>query len=208
MANVVKNIYENAKDDPWIELFQLPDWIEALIEKGSLGSKTRKGIYEKVGKDIFVFDPKKGEYRLSDKTISSKVKKIIKDSRTIENALLELSKCDDPQAQFLWSVHRDVFHYTAYHLEHVAETARCVDLALKSGFAWQKGIFEQVQMTGWSEVRELLNQDIKDGKTLIKSSPASMGHGARLSSTLMRVHLIQIIVSLFQGLLIRSMKGN
>ena len=66
----------------------------------------------------------------------------------------------------MWSVHRDVFHYTAYHLEHVAETARCVDLALKSGFAWQKGIFEQVQMTGWSEVRELLNQDIQDGKTL------------------------------------------
>ncbi len=166
MANVVKNIYENAKDDPWIELFKLPDWIGDLIEKGSLGSKTRRGIYEKIGKDIHVFDPKKGEYRLSDKTISSKVKKILKDSGSIENALLELSKSDDPQAQFLWSVHRDVFHYTAFHLEHVAETARCVDLALKSGFAWQKGIFEQVQITGWSQVRELLNKDIKEGKTL------------------------------------------
>ncbi len=166
MSNVVKNIYENAKDDPWIELFKIPDWIEALIEKGSLGSKTRKGIYEKVGKDIYVFDPKDGEYRLSDKAISSKVKKFLKDSGSIENALLELSKSDDPQAQFLWSVHRDVFHYTAFHLEHVAETARCVDLALKSGFAWQKGIFEQVQITGWSQVRELLNKDIKEGKTL------------------------------------------
>ena len=166
MSNVVKNIYENAKDDPWIELFKIPDWIEALIEKGSLGSKTRKGIYEKVGKDIYVFDPKDGEYRLSDKAISSKVKKILKDSGSIENALLELSKSDDPQAQFLWSVHRDVFHYTAFHLEHVAETARCVDLALKSGFAWQKGIFEQVQITGWSQVRELLNTDINEGKTL------------------------------------------
>ena len=166
MSNVVKNIYANAKDDPWIELFKIPDWIEALIEKGSLGSKTRKGIYEKVGKDIYVFDPKDGEYRLSDKTVSAKVKKILKDSGSIENSLLELSKSDDPQAQFLWSVHRDVFHYTAFHLEHVAETARCVDLALKSGFAWQKGIFEQVQITGWSQVRELLNTDIKEGKTL------------------------------------------
>ena len=166
MANVVKNIYENAKDDPWIELFKIPDWIEALIEKGSLGSKTRKGIYEKIGKDIRVFDPNDGEYRLSDKTISSKVKKILKDCGSIENALLELSKSDDPQAQFLWSVHRDVFHYTAFHLEHIAETARCVDLALKSGFAWQKGIFEQVQITGWSQVRELLNKDLKEGKTL------------------------------------------
>jgi len=166
MANVVKNIYENAKDDPWIELFKIPDWIEALIEKGSLGSKTRKGIYEKIGKDIRVFDPNDGEYRLSDKTISSKVKEILKDCGSIENALLELSKSDDPQAQFLWSVHRDVFHYTAFHLEHIAETARCVDLALKSGFAWQKGIFEQVQITGWSQVRELLNKDLKEGKTL------------------------------------------
>ena len=166
MANVVKNIYENAKDDPWIELFKIPDWIESLIEKGSLGSKTRKGIYDKIGKDIRVFDPNDGEYRLSDKTISSKVKKILKDCGSIENALLELSKSDDPQAQFLWSVHRDVFHYTAFHLEYIAETARCVDLALKSGFAWQKGIFEQVQITGWSQVRELLNKDLKEGKTL------------------------------------------
>jgi len=170
MSNVVKNIYENAKDDPWIELFKIPDWIEGLIKKGSLGSKTRKGIYEKVGKDIHVFDPKDGEYRLSDKTISSKVKKILKDNGRIEKALLELSKSDDPQAQFLWSVHRDVFHYTAFHLEHVAETARCVDLALKSGFAWQKGIFEQVQITGWSQVRELLNKDINEGKTLSKQA--------------------------------------
>ena len=41
-----------------------------------------------------------------------------------------------------------------------------MDLALKSGFAWQKGIFEQVQITGWAQVRELLNKDIKEGKTL------------------------------------------
>mgnify|MGYP000928601587 CR=1 FL=1 len=94
------------------------------------------------------------------------IKKILKDCGSIENALLELSKSDDPQAQFLWSVHRDVFHYTAFHLEYIAETARCVDLALKSGFAWQKGIFEQVQITGWSQVRELLNKDLKEGKTL------------------------------------------
>ena len=166
MSNVVKNIYENAKDDPWVELFKLPDWIDHLIEKGSLGSKTKKGIYEKVGKNINVYDPATGEYRLSDKTISSTVKKILKDNGNIENSLLELSKSGDPQAQFLWSVHRDVFHYASFHLEHVAETVRCVDLALKSGFAWQKGIFEQVQLTGWSKVREALNIDISGGKTL------------------------------------------
>jgi len=170
MSNVVKNIYENAKDDPWVELFKLPDWIDNLIAEGSLGSKTKKGIYEKIGKDIYVYDPASDEYRLSDKTISSEVKKILKENGNIENSLLALSKCDDPQAQFLWSVHRDVFHYACYQLEHVAETVRCVDVALKSGFAWQRGIFEQVQLTGWSEVRDSLNMDINNGVALSSES--------------------------------------
>jgi 3-hydroxyacyl-CoA dehydrogenase len=170
MSNVVKNIYENAKDDPWVELFKLPDWIDNLIAEGSLGSKTKKGIYEKIGKDIYVYDPASDQYRLSDKTISSEVKKILKENGNIENSLLTLSKSDDPQAQFLWSVHRDVFHYACYQLEHVAETVRCVDLALKSGFAWQRGIFEQVQLTGWSEVRDSLNVDINNGAALSSES--------------------------------------
>ena len=170
MSNVVKNIYENAKDDPWVELFKLPDWIDNLIAEGSLGSKTKKGIYEKIGKDIYVYDPASDQYRLSDKAISSEVKKILKENGNIENSLLTLSKSDDPQAQFLWSVHRDVFHYACYQLEHVAETVRCVDLALKSGFAWQRGIFEQVQLTGWSEVRDSLNVDINNGTALSSES--------------------------------------
>jgi len=152
MSNVVKNIYENAKDDPWIELFKLPAWIDDLIEKGCLGSKTKKGIYEKKGKDIYVFDPKKNEYRLSDKTISPEVKKILKENGSIEKALLSLSECNDPQAQFLWSVYRDVFHYACYQLEHLAETVRCVDLALKSGFGWHRGIFEQAKSKGYKLV--------------------------------------------------------
>ena len=170
MSNVVKNIYENAKDDPWVELFKLPDWIDNLIAEGSLGSKTKKGIYEKIGKDIYVYDPASDQYRLSDKTMSAEVKKILKENGNIENSLLTLSKSDDPQAQFLWSVHRDVFHYACYQLEHVAETVRCVDLALKSGFAWQRGIFEQVQLTGWSEVRDSLNVDINNGTALSSES--------------------------------------
>ncbi len=168
MSNVVKNIYENAKDDPWIELFKLPAWIDDLIEKGCLGSKTKKGVYEKKGKDIYVFDPKKNEYRLSDKTISPEVKKILKENGSIEKALLSLSECDDPQAQFLWSVYRDVFHYACYQLEHVAETVRCVDLALKSGFGWQRGIFEQAQLIGWSVMRDNLIADIDSGKVLLE----------------------------------------
>ena len=207
MSNVVKNIYENAKDDPWVELFKLPDWIDNLIAEGSLGSKTKKGIYEKIGKDIYVYDPASDQYRLSDKTISSEVKKILKENGNIENSLLALSKCDDPQAQFLWSVHRDVFHYACYQLEHVAETVRCVDLALKSGFAWQRGIFEQVQLTGWSEVRDSLNVDI----IMEQPSQASLYHLGFLINPLfiqMKEPMIQIKINTLLDLLTQSMTGS
>ena len=166
MKNVVKNIFDNAKDDPWLELFKLPGWVEDLIEQGSLGSKTRKGIYEKRGKDIYVFDTGLGDYRLSDKTISPVVKKILKENGNIEKSLLALAECDDPQAQFLWSVHRDVFHYSCYQLEHIADTVRCVDTALRSGFAWGFGIFEQAQMVDWEAMCGKLLSEISNGKTL------------------------------------------
>ena len=166
MKNVVKNIFDNAKEDPWLELFKLPSWVEGLIEQGALGSKTRKGIYEKRGKDIYVFDTGLGDYRLSDNTISPVVKKILKENGNIEKSLLALAECDDPQAQFLWSVHRDVFHYSCYQLEHIADTVRCVDMALRSGFAWGCGIFEQAQLVGWEAIRGMLLSDIAKGKTL------------------------------------------
>src|SRR3546814_9009911 len=39
----------------------------------------------------------------------------------------KLRASSDPQAQFLWASFRDLFHYSAYHLADIADTARDVD---------------------------------------------------------------------------------
>ena len=44
-------------DDPWHRYFVVPDWLQTLIEKGTIGQKTKCGVYQKKGTDIFVFDP-------------------------------------------------------------------------------------------------------------------------------------------------------
>ena len=36
-----------------------------------------------------------------------------------------------PQAQFLWSLFRDIFHYSAAQLANVADNARDLDLAMR-----------------------------------------------------------------------------
>jgi 3-hydroxyacyl-CoA dehydrogenase len=166
ILNIVNNIYINAKEDPWIELFQLPKWIHRLINKGYLGSKTRKGIYEKVGSDIYVLDIKKDEYRPSLSNTSPELNKILKENKGIENSLLLLADSEDRHAQFLWAIHRDIFHYAASQLESVGETVRCVDIALKSGFGWKNGVFEYAQITGWNSFIGRLKEDIKNAETL------------------------------------------
>ena len=59
-----------------------------------------------------------------------------------------------PQAQFLWAIFRDIFHYAAVHLEHVADNARDVDFAIRWGFGWTQGPFETWQAAGWSDIAQ------------------------------------------------------
>jgi 3-hydroxyacyl-CoA dehydrogenase len=71
-----------------------------------------------------------------------------------------------PQAQFLWACFRDLFHYSAFHLESIAETARDVDLAIRWGYGWNLGPFETWQAAGWQQVAAWINEDIAAGKTM------------------------------------------
>ena len=71
-----------------------------------------------------------------------------------------------PQAQFLWAIFRDAFHYIAFHLDTIADNARDVDLAIRWGYGWKLGPFETWQAAGWKQVAEWIDADIKAGKAM------------------------------------------
>ena len=77
-----------------------------------------------------------------------------------------LRASEHPQAKFLWGVFRDLFHYSAYHLADIAETARDVDLAIRWGYGWSLGPFETWQAAGWKQVAQWIADDIVAGKTM------------------------------------------
>ena len=86
----------------------------------------------------------------------------------------------DPQAQFLWACFRDLFHYTAYHLADIAETARDVDFAIRWGYGWKLGPFETWQAAGWQQVAEWIDEDIAAGKAMSNAPlPAWVTDGRR-----------------------------
>jgi 3-hydroxyacyl-CoA dehydrogenase len=165
MAHVVATMREQLPDDPWAAHFNLPAWYEQLLAQKQLGQKTGGGIYRKTRDGIVVLDPDSGEYRPSQQEVAPEVAAILKE-RDPRARLAALRECEHAQAQFLWAIHRDLFHYCAYHLEHIAASAREVDLAIRWGYGWQMGPFEIWQASGWQQVAAWIGEDVAAGRTL------------------------------------------
>lgn len=165
LAHVVKTMTDNLPDDPWAKHYATPDWLAALISKGALGQKTKAGIYRKDGKQIKVIDLKLQDYRDSGAEVDEEVIGILKQKNPAER-FAQLRASTHPQAQFLWAIFRDVFHYVAVHLTHIAHHARDVDLAMRWGFGWAQGPFETWQAAGWKQIAEAIRDDIAGGRTM------------------------------------------
>ena len=152
-------------DDPWHQYYAIPEWLKKLIEQGALGQKTRRGVYQKVGRDIHVLDPASGSYRAGGGEADAGVVEIMK-NKDVAARFAALHASTHPHAQFLWSIFRDTFQYCAVHLASIADSARDLDFAIRWGFGWNQGPFEIWQGAGWNTVAQWINDDIKAGKTM------------------------------------------
>ena len=182
MAHVIRTMDEALPDDPWHKYYRAPAWLDALIDKGALGQKTKAGFFRKVGRDIEVLDRATLSYRPSAGAIDPEIAAILALQAPSER-FARLRSHAHPQAQFLWAIFRDLFHYCAYHLATIADNARDIDLAIRWGFGWKRGPFETWQDAGWRQVAEWIAEDIAAGKTLaavalpewVTAGPAATG---------------------------------
>jgi 3-hydroxyacyl-CoA dehydrogenase len=168
MGHVIRTMQDNLKDDPFYEVYSTPPLLEKLVAAGALGQKAGAGFYKKVGKDILRIDAEKGDYVAGGKKADDIVGRILKEKDPAKR-MKALHDSTNPQAQFLWAIFRDGFHYIAVHLEKIADSAREVDLALRWGFGWSMGPFENWQAAGWQEVATWVKEDIEAGRALSKA---------------------------------------
>lgn len=164
-AHVVATMDQHLPDDPWHRYFRLPAWMQDLIRQGALGQKTGAGVYRKEGRVIQVLDAGTGKYRDGAGRMSAALAEILKleDPAARMRALRDSS---DKQANFLWNVFRDIFHYSAYHLAGIAHCARDLDLTLRWGFAWSQGPFETWQQSDWQATAQAIAADVAAGRAL------------------------------------------
>ncbi len=164
MAHVIKTLQDNLQADPFYASYKTPPVLAKLIEQGALGQKSGAGFYKKVGKDILRLDPATAQYVPSGGKADPLVERMLKKAPAERLKLLREST--NPQAQFVWSILRDSFHYCAVHLGEVADSARDIDFAMRWGFGTKQGPFELWQQAGWKQVAQWIKEDIDAGKTL------------------------------------------
>jgi 3-hydroxyacyl-CoA dehydrogenase len=169
MAHVIKTLQDTLGEgtgagDPFAGLYATPPVLSALLAQGALGQKSGAGFYRKVGKDIQKLDPASGGYVAAGGKAEPLVERMLK--KPPAERLKLLRESSNPQAQFLWAILRDGFHYAAVHLETIAECARDVDFAMRWGFGLKQGPFELWQQAGWLQVAQWVQADIDAGKAL------------------------------------------
>ncbi|MDY7546602.1 3-hydroxyacyl-CoA dehydrogenase NAD-binding domain-containing protein [Glaciimonas sp. CA11.2] len=165
MGHVIKTMQDSLKDDPFYGVYTTPPLLSKLIGQGALGQKTGAGFYKKVGKDILRIDAATGDYVAGGGKADDLVARILKDKDPVKR-MKALRESTNPQAQFLWSIFRDGFHYIAIHLDAIADNARDIDFAMRWGFGWSVGPFEIWQAAGWQQIAGWVKEDIDAGKAL------------------------------------------
>lgn len=138
--HVAGNVYEQVEGKEK-EVFAVPAFLKAMIEKGWLGSKSGQGFFLKKGKEILELDPTTLEYG-PRKKLSTPAVELAKQEKGMANKLKALVYAGDKAGQFLWNTFTASFVYSAQLLGEIADDIVAIDRAMKWGFGWDMGPFE------------------------------------------------------------------
>ncbi len=164
-AHVVGNVYRNAPNDERRELWQPPEFVRRMIEKGYLGQKTGSGFYKRTDERddkgrpiIWAIDPETLEYRPPQKPDFPSLQDA-KRAATLEEQLKIMHKGTDKGSQFAWNVFAHTAQYAGNRIPEVADDIVNVDNAAKWGFGWEIGIFETWDVLGAEYVCNRMKAD-------------------------------------------------
>lgn len=141
LAHVVRTSYDKSTDADERKVFEVPDFLTRMIEKGWLGQKTKAGFYKKDGKDILTLDFDTMEYRPQKKVLFDGYR-VAKGYGFLPDKIKALAYSSDRAGTFTWEVLSQTLIYAARCIPDAADDIVSIDNALKWGFGWNLGPFE------------------------------------------------------------------
>lgn len=155
-AHVAKNVHEQV-DGQEKAVFELPGFLEKMLDNKWLGSKSGQGFYKKEGKTILELNPETFEYEEKKRLQAASVE-LAKQAKGLPNKLKALIYSDDRAGALLRSITVPTLVYSAQLLGEIADDIVAIDQAMKWGFGWEAGPFELWDAIGVEKSVELMEQ--------------------------------------------------
>lgn len=160
LVHVANGIYDNCPKDESHDLFQLPDFIQKMMENKWLGSKTGQGFYKKVKKEdgsseILSLDLDSLEYR-PQKKASFATLELTKSVDKVIDRFPILVNGKDKAGEFYRKNFGAMFAYVTHRIPEITDELYKIDDAMKAGFGWQHGPFEIWDAIGFEKGLELI----------------------------------------------------
>lgn len=162
LSLVAKTSYEGCPKDESREIFKNPKFLDTMIEKGFLGSKSSSGFYKKINVDgkpeIFSINFNTLEYIPQIKFRADSLLKIREMTDPAEK-LRTVVFADDDAGKIAWPLISNMLVYAANRIPEIAESPEEVDRAMRWGFNWELGPFEMWDALGVVEVAKRLESE-------------------------------------------------
>src|SRR5687768_703147 len=159
---VSDNLYEAVVHDPRRDVFKLPDFVRAMVEKKWLGDKTGGGFYRKEGKEIRTLDWRTLEYRERQKPKLASVA-AAQNVADLGARINQMMAAKDKAGTFLWRVLSETSFYAASLVPEIADDVVSIDRAMEWGYLWGMGPFRLMDAIG---VRGMADRARAEGRAI------------------------------------------
>ena len=160
LVKVAKGVAENCPADEAKEMFNIPAWLNKMIENNWLGDKTGQGFFKKTksadgAKDIEVLNLSTLQYepRKKPRFATLEAAKPIEDLKTRLKALVS---GQDKAGEFYRQFHYALFSYISHRIPEISDEIYRVDDAMMAGFGWEIGAFESWDTLGVAKTAEAI----------------------------------------------------
>lgn len=173
LVHVANGLKDNCPNDEEKALFEIPDYIQKMVDNNWLGSKSGQGFYKKTKdengkKQILSLDLNTLEYtpQVKAKFPTLEMAKPVDDLKERTKMLLSGK---DKAGEFYRKLFGGLFAYVSNRVPEISDELYKIDDALKAGFGWNLGPFETWDLVGVEKGLEWIEAENKAAAGWVKA---------------------------------------
>lgn len=159
LVHVARGVQENCPQDEAKSVFEQPAFIQHMVDQRWLGDKTKQGFYRvdrnaEGGKKILALNLETLDYE-EQKKVKFATLEAAKQVENLSDRMRILFEGKDQAGTFYRKSFAGLFAYVSHRIPEISDEIYRMDDALRAGFGWQLGPFENWDAIGVARATEI-----------------------------------------------------